>query len=78
VYSINIGVGSDISIKELAQKIASMVGYSGTIDWDESKPDGAPKKLLDNSKIKSIGWNAQVNFDKGLKLTYQWYLDNIV
>ncbi len=74
---INIGVGADISIKELAEKIRDIVGYSGTIGWDMSKPDGAPRKLLDNGRIKSIGWKAQTDFDMGLKLTYQWFLDNI-
>ena len=74
---INIGVGVDISIKELAEKIAQIVGYSGTIEWDTSKPDGAPRKLLDNGRIKSIGWKPQTDFDMGLKLTYQWFLDNI-
>ena len=74
---INIGVGSDISIKELAEKIRHIVGYSGTIEWDTSKPDGAPTKLLDNSRIKSIGWKSQTDFDTGLESTCQWYLDNI-
>ncbi|MBT4668130.1 MAG: GDP-L-fucose synthase [Candidatus Ruthia sp.] len=74
---INIGVGSDISIKELAEKIRHIVGYSGTIEWDTSKPDGAPRKLLDNSRIKSIGWKSQTDFDTGLESTCQWYLDNI-
>jgi GDP-L-fucose synthase len=74
---INIGVGADISIKELAEKIRDIVGYSGTIGWDMSKPDGAPRKLLDNGRIKSIGWKAQTDFDTGLESTYQWYLDNI-
>ena len=74
---INIGVGSEISIKELAEKIKHIVGYSGTIEWDTSKPDGAPRKLLDNSRIKSIGWKSQTDFDTGLESTCQWYLDNI-
>jgi len=74
---INIGVGFDISIKELAKKISRIVGYSGTIEWDTSKPDGAPRKLLDSSRIKSMGWKVETDFDAELKLTYQWYLDNI-
>jgi GDP-L-fucose synthase len=74
---INIGVGLDISIKELADKISHMVGYTGEIAWDTSKPDGAPQKLLDNSRIKSMGWKPETDFDMGLKLTYQWYLDSI-
>ena len=74
---VNIGVGVDISIKELAEKIAKIVGYSGIIGWDSSKPDGAPRKLLDNTKIKKTGWKAKTSFSSGIKLTYQWYLDNI-
>ena len=74
---INIGVGVDISIKELAKKISRIVGYSGTVEWDTSKPDGAPRKLLDSSRIKSMGWKVETDFDAELKLTYQWYLDNI-
>ena len=74
---INIGVGSDISIKSLAEKISRMVGYSGKIKWDKSKPDGTPRKLLDNNRIESIGWKATTDFDEGLECTYQWYLKNI-
>jgi GDP-L-fucose synthase len=74
---INIGVGHDISIKELAIKIAKLIGYTGQIIWDSSKPDGAPRKLLDNSRITSLGWQPDVEFAQGLKATYQWYLDNL-
>jgi GDP-L-fucose synthase len=73
---INIGVGVDISIKELAQKISQIIGYSGSIEWDDSKPDGAPRKLLDNSRIKSMGWKAKVGLDDGLKEVYQWYINH--
>ncbi len=72
---INIGVGSDISIKNLAEKISKIVGYSGKIIWDQSKPDGASRKLLDNSKIKSLGWKHEVELDLGISLTYKWYLE---
>ena len=74
---INIGVGSDISIKELAIKISKIIGYTGEIIWDSSKPNGAPRKLLDNSRITSLGWQHDVEFEQGLKSTYQWYLDNL-
>jgi len=74
---INIGVGADISIKELAEKIARMVDYSGNIYWDTSKPDGTPRKLLDNSRIKSINWIPKVDFDLGLELTIKWYIKNV-
>lgn len=71
---INIGVGIDYSIKELAERIAGVVGYSGRIDWDTSKPDGAPRKLLDSSRIQSLGWKAAKSFEDGLKETYDWYI----
>ena len=77
ILPINIGVGSDISIKSLAEKISKIVGYSGAIVWDKSKPDGVPRKLLDNIKITSLGWKHEMQLESGLKLTYQWYLDNI-
>lgn len=71
---INIGSGSDISIRELAEKIAHIVGFGGAIEWDAGKPDGAPRKLLDSSRIRAFGWQPQIDFDSGLKNTYQWYL----
>ena len=77
MFPVNIGVGYDISIKLLAEKIKKMVNYSGIIKWDETKPDGAPCKLLDCSRIHSIGWKAKTSLDEGLYLTYQWYLNNI-
>ena len=73
---INIGVGQDISIKQLAEKIKKITGYNGFIEWDLTKPDGAPRKLLDNSRINSIGWDSKIEIDKGLELTYQWFLKN--
>ena len=74
---INIGVGVDISIKELSIKIAKLIGYTGQIIWDSSKPNGASRKLLDNSRITSLGWKHDVDLDEGLNLTYQWYLNNL-
>lgn len=71
---INVGVGSDYSIKELAERIAGVVGYAGKIEWDTSKPDGAPRKLLDSSRIQSLGWKAAKSFEDGLKETYEWYI----
>jgi len=73
---VNIGVGRDYSIKELAETIAGVVGYTGKIEWDTSKPDGAPRKLLDSSRIQSLGWKATKPFEDGLKETYQWYLNH--
>jgi len=74
---LNIGVDSDMSIKELADKIAKIVKYEGIIEWDRSKPDGTPRKLLDSSRMRSLGWKHKVNFNDGLLNTYQWYLQNI-
>lgn len=74
---INIGVGEDYSIKELAEQIAKITGYQGTIEWDISKPDGAPRKLLDSRRINDYGWQAKVKLNEGLKSTYEWFLANI-
>ncbi len=73
---LNIGTGVDFSIRELAEAIAKVIGYTGAIEWDVSKPDGAPRKLLDSSRIRSFGWVSKVSFEEGLKSTYQWYLEN--
>ncbi len=71
---INIGVDYDVSIKELALTIAHIVGYEGVIEWDLSKPDGTPRKLLDSSRMRSLGWKPEIDFKDGLKETYNWYL----
>jgi GDP-L-fucose synthase len=73
---LNLGTGRDFSIRELAETIARVIGYSGAIEWDTSKPDGAPRKLLDSSRLRDFGWQPVVDFEEGLKGTYQWYLDN--
>lgn len=70
----NVGSGSDYSIKELAEMISEVVGYDGAIIWDQTKPDGTPRKLLDSSSISSLGWNPQIKFMDGLKETYRWFL----
>ena len=75
---LNLGTGKDVSIRELAETIARVIGYTGAIEWDTNKPDGAPRKLLDSSRLLAFGWNPAVNFEEGLKDTYQWYLDNIL
>src|SRR3989344_537492 len=74
---INIGMGKDISILELAKMVKEIVGYEGSIVWDSSKPDGTPRKLLDISKIKSLGWSPKVSLADGIKKTYVWYKNNI-
>lgn len=74
---LNIGSGSDVSIKELAELIKGVVGYEGKIVFDPSRPDGMPKKLLDVSRAKSLGWEARMNLKDGLEKTYHWYKENI-
>ena len=73
---LNLGTGRDFSIRELAETIARVVGYEGVIQWDTSKPDGAPRKLLDSSRILNFGWKPVVDFEDGLRSTYLWYLNN--
>lgn len=71
---INVGVGEDISILELAELIRDIVGYKGVIEFDRSKPDGTPRKLLDVSKLNALGWRAKTGLREGIERTYQWYL----
>ncbi|ARB86054.1 MULTISPECIES: GDP-L-fucose synthase [Yersinia] len=73
---INVGTGVDCTIRELAETIANVVGFYGKLTFDSSKPDGAPRKLMDVSRLKKLGWQYQISLDKGLKMTYQWFLDN--
>ncbi len=73
---INVGVGSDVTIKELAKLIGQTVGYVGRIAFDPTKPDGTPKKLMDSSRLKSLGWQPKVNLEVGLKLAYADFLNN--
>ena len=75
-HHYNIGTGSDYPIKELAEKISSIVGYKGRILWDINKPDGTMRKLLDSGKFFSFGWKPNFTLDEGLKLTYMWVLEN--
>jgi len=73
---INIGSGEEISIAELANLIQKVIGFEGEIIFDKNKPDGNPRKLLDSSKINSLGWESKTNLYDGLKTTYDWYLKN--
>ena len=70
----NIGTGIDYSIRELAELIADVVGYKGKIAWDASKPDGAPRKLLDSAKLLSLGWKPAIVLKDGIRMTYEWFL----
>ena len=73
---INVGYGSDVSIAELAQRVADVVGYGGRLVFDSSKPDGAPRKLMDSSRLQAMGWRPTVDLAQGLRLAYQDFLDN--
>jgi len=73
----NIGTGEDLTIKDLASAIQKIVGHTGEILWDESKPDGTPRKLMDVSKMHAIGWKHQTDLEQGIQKTYDWFLKNI-
>ena len=72
---INVGTGEDVAIKELSETISNIVGFSGQTNWDTSKPNGTPRKLLDVTKIKSLGWEPKISLEDGIKKTYEWYKD---
>ncbi|MBB5688883.1 GDP-L-fucose synthase [Roseomonas alkaliterrae] len=72
---LNIGTGTDITIRELAEQIARVTGFKGRIDWDTSKPDGTMLKRMDVSRIAALGWRARIGFAEGLEATYRWFLD---
>ena len=74
---INVGTGEDVTIKELAETISKVVGGDKTIEWDVSKPNGTPRKVLNIDKIKSLGWKPKINLLDGIKLTYNWYIKNV-
>jgi GDP-L-fucose synthase len=73
---INVGFGSDITIAQLAQAVSDTVGYPGQITFDATQPDGAPRKLMDSSRLNSMDWQARVGLQEGLKLAYQDFLIN--
>jgi GDP-L-fucose synthase len=70
---VNIGVGEDLSIREIADMVADVVGFEGQLEFDASKPDGTPRKLLDVSKIRGLGWEPRIGLREGLAETYRWY-----
>lgn len=74
--AINVGVGQDVTIKELANMISEIVGFQGSIEWDSSKPDGTPRKLLDVQRINGLGWHATTSLESGIKSTFAWYVSN--
>lgn len=73
---INVGTGEEVAIKELALIIKAVVGYEGELKFDTSKPDGTPRKLLDTSKLHSLGWQAETSLKEGIEITYKWFLEN--
>ena len=73
---VNVGTGTDVTIKELAETVAVTVGYEGTTEWDTSKPDGTPQKLLDVSKLNGTGWFPAINLEQGLKSTVEWFREH--
>lgn len=73
---VNVGTGVDVTIKELAETIADVVGFSGDIKWDTSKPNGTPRKVLNVDKMKSFGWEPKIGFREGIESTYEWYKEN--
>jgi len=76
-YLYNVGTGEDLTIKELAETIQKVVGHTGAIIWDDTKPDGTPRKLMDISKMHELGWKHQVHLEEGIQKTYNWFLENI-
>lgn len=73
---INVGCGVDLSIRELAETVADTVGFKGTLDFDATRPDGTPRKLLDVSRLRNLGWSPSIDLRAGLRQTYEWYLAN--
>jgi len=73
---INVGTGIDCTIRELAETIAKVTGFQGELKFDVTKPDGTPRKLLDVSRLGSLGWKANISLEEGLSETYHWFLDN--
>jgi GDP-L-fucose synthase len=73
----NVGTGIDLTIKELAETIQKVVGHKGKIIWDSSKPDGTPRKLMDISKLNTLGWKYKIELSNGIEQTYHWFLENV-
>jgi GDP-L-fucose synthase len=72
--AINVGVGEDTAIKDLAKLIRGVVGFEGNIVWDSTKPDGTPRKLLDVSRITALGWRPEISLEDGIHSTYEWFV----
>jgi GDP-L-fucose synthase len=75
---LNVGCGIDVTIKELAETVARVVEFQGSIEWDSSKPDGTPQKLLDTSRINQLGWSPTISLEDGIRNTYTWFLEKVI
>jgi len=71
--AINVGLGEDIAIKDLAELVRRVVGFEGEIFWDSGKPDGTPRKLLDVSRMTTLGWKPKIDLEEGIRATYEWF-----
>jgi GDP-L-fucose synthase len=71
---VNVGYGEDVTIRELAETICDVLGFSGALKFDSSKPDGTPRKLLDSSRLRALGWAPRIDLKEGIRRTYDWYL----
>lgn len=76
-YLYNIGTGEDLTIRQLAETIQKITGHQGEIIWDSTKPDGTPRKLMDISKMHELGWKHKVDLEEGIRLTYDWFVENV-
>jgi len=74
---INVGTGTDVTIRELAETLVRVIGYEGKLVFDTTKPDGTPRKLMDVSRLARLGWKAGIKLEGGLRQTYRWYMDNL-
>ena len=74
---VNLGTGEDVTIRELAETVRTVVGYTGDLTFDATKPDGAPRKLQDVSRIHGLGWRHSVGLQQGIKNTYEWFVENM-
>ena len=74
---INIGCGEDVTIRELAETVCEVVGYTGELVFDPSKPDGTPRKLLDSQRLNVLGWRPQISLQDGIRNAYEWFLGSV-
>ena len=75
---LNVGTGEEISIRNLAQLVSELVGFTGTIEWDTNQPDGTPRKVLDSTNLAKLGWRPRTNLKEGLIKTLEWYKNSII